>query len=138
MTGMQDAWRAYFDMALGLTAAPRNRARRIAADLVNHGGATAVQLQGLVEELPRQPGQKERRWRHLLGSGAVPAAAARREVMDGVAAQEAPARHATEAEPAAMTGPASATPVDGDLHERVAALERRVDELADILERLTR
>jgi polyhydroxyalkanoate synthesis regulator phasin len=48
---MQDAWRAYLEMALGLTEAPRKRAQKVASDLVNRGGATAVQVQGLVEDL---------------------------------------------------------------------------------------
>ncbi|MEV6491416.1 hypothetical protein AB0M20_22800 [Actinoplanes sp. NPDC051633] len=48
---MQDAWRAYLEMALGLTEAPRKKAQKVAGDLVNRGGATAVQLQGLVEDL---------------------------------------------------------------------------------------
>src|SRR5919205_3971824 len=48
---MPDAWRAYLEMALGLTEAPRKRAQKVAGDLVNRGGATAAQLQGLVEDL---------------------------------------------------------------------------------------
>ncbi|WP_433365248.1 phasin family protein [Actinoplanes sp. CA-142083] len=48
---MPDAWRAYLEMALGLTETPRKRAQRAVGDLVNRGGATAVQLQGLVEDL---------------------------------------------------------------------------------------
>jgi polyhydroxyalkanoate synthesis regulator phasin len=48
---MQDAWRAYLEMALGLTETPRKRAQQVAGELVNRGGATAVQLQGLVEDL---------------------------------------------------------------------------------------
>src|SRR3954447_21873637 len=48
---MQDAWRAYLEMALGLTEAPRKKAQQVAGDLVHRGGATAVQLQGLVEDL---------------------------------------------------------------------------------------
>src|SRR5918997_95253 len=48
---MQDAWRAYLEMALGLTEAPRKKAQKVASDLVNRGGATAAQLQGLVEDL---------------------------------------------------------------------------------------
>src|SRR5918997_282427 len=48
---MQDAWRAYLEMALGLTEAPRKRAQKVAGDLVSRGGATAAQLQGLVEDL---------------------------------------------------------------------------------------
>jgi polyhydroxyalkanoate synthesis regulator phasin len=48
---MQDAWRAYLEMALGLTEAPRKKAQKVAGDLVNRGGATAAQVQGLVEDL---------------------------------------------------------------------------------------
>ncbi|GAA0547995.1 hypothetical protein GCM10010172_32350 [Paractinoplanes ferrugineus] len=48
---MPDAWRAYLEMALGLTEAPRKRAQKVVGDLVNRGGATAGQLQGLVEDL---------------------------------------------------------------------------------------
>lgn len=96
----------------------------------------ALAAQGLVEELPRQPGQKERRWRHLLGSGAVTAAAAR-DVAVTRAVEEPPARHATQAEPAAMQAADPDGSSDGDLRTRVAALERRVEELAEILARLT-
>jgi polyhydroxyalkanoate synthesis regulator phasin len=48
---MPDAWRAYLEMALGLTEAPRKKAQKAVGDLVNRGGATAAQLQGLVEDL---------------------------------------------------------------------------------------
>src|SRR4051812_3188243 len=48
---MPNAWRAYLEMALGLTEAPRKKAQQAAADLVNRGGATAAQLQGIVEDL---------------------------------------------------------------------------------------
>ncbi|WP_204301028.1 phasin family protein, partial [Actinoplanes campanulatus] len=48
---MPDAWRAYLDLALGLTEAPRKRAQQVAGELLNRGGATAVQVQGLVEDL---------------------------------------------------------------------------------------
>src|SRR4029450_12956227 len=48
---MPDAWRAYLEMALGLTEAPRKRAQQVAGELVNRSGATAAQLQGLVEDL---------------------------------------------------------------------------------------
>jgi polyhydroxyalkanoate synthesis regulator phasin len=48
---MQDAWRAYLEMALGLTEAPRKKAQQVAGELVNRGGATAAQLQGLVDDL---------------------------------------------------------------------------------------
>jgi polyhydroxyalkanoate synthesis regulator phasin len=48
---MADAWRAYLEMALGLTEAPRKRAQKVVGDLANRGGATAAQLQGLVDDL---------------------------------------------------------------------------------------
>ncbi|GGQ86959.1 phasin family protein [Couchioplanes azureus] len=48
---MQDAWRAYLEMALGLTEAPRKKAQKVAGELLSKGGATAGQLQGLVEDL---------------------------------------------------------------------------------------
>ncbi|WP_284045891.1 phasin family protein [Paractinoplanes maris] len=48
---MPDAWRAYLEMALGLTEAPRKRAQKVVGDVVNRGGATATQLQGLVDDL---------------------------------------------------------------------------------------
>jgi polyhydroxyalkanoate synthesis regulator phasin len=48
---MPDAWRAYLEMALGLTEAPRKRAQKVVGELANRGGATATQMQGLVEDL---------------------------------------------------------------------------------------
>src|SRR3954467_4254790 len=48
--GMADAWRAYLEMALGLTEVPRKKAQQVAGELVSKGGATAVQLQGIVED----------------------------------------------------------------------------------------
>ncbi|WP_306209655.1 phasin family protein [Actinoplanes sp. RD1] len=48
---MQNAWRAYLEMALGLTEVPRKRAQKVAGELLSKGGATAGQLQGLVEDL---------------------------------------------------------------------------------------
>ena len=39
---MQDAWRAYLEMALGLTEAPRKKAQKAVGDLVDRGGATAA------------------------------------------------------------------------------------------------
>ncbi len=48
---MPDAWRAYLEMALGLTEAPRKRAQQVVGELANRGGATAAQLQGLVDDL---------------------------------------------------------------------------------------
>jgi hypothetical protein len=48
---MQDAWRAYLELAMGLTEAPRKKTQDVVRRLAGTGGATAVQLQGLAEEL---------------------------------------------------------------------------------------
>ncbi|WP_026184331.1 phasin family protein [Salinispora vitiensis] len=48
---MQDAWRSYLALAMGLTEAPRRKAQETARRVVGAGGATAVQLQALAEEL---------------------------------------------------------------------------------------
>ncbi|MFD0823106.1 phasin family protein, partial [Micromonospora zhanjiangensis] len=48
---MQDAWRAYLELALGLTETSRKRAQDAVRKLVGSGGATAAQLQGMAEEL---------------------------------------------------------------------------------------
>jgi polyhydroxyalkanoate synthesis regulator phasin len=48
---MQDAWRAYLDLALGFTEASRKQATKVARRLVGKGGATADQLQGMAEDL---------------------------------------------------------------------------------------
>ncbi|RLP98581.1 phasin family protein, partial [Micromonospora sp. CV4] len=48
---MQDAWRAYLELAMGLAEAPRKKAQDVARRLVGSGGATAAQLQALGEEL---------------------------------------------------------------------------------------
>ncbi|MFY1701678.1 hypothetical protein ACN28G_08070 [Micromonospora sp. WMMA1923] len=48
---MQDAWRAYLELAMGLTEAPRKRAQDVVRRVVGSGGATAGQLQVLAEEL---------------------------------------------------------------------------------------
>ncbi|MFF5175432.1 hypothetical protein ACFY3U_22765 [Micromonospora sp. NPDC000089] len=48
---MQDAWRAYLELAMGLTEAPRKRAQDAVRRLVGNGGATAGQIQALAEEL---------------------------------------------------------------------------------------
>ena len=116
----------------------------------------ALAARGLVEELPRQPGQKERRWRHLLGSGAVPEASARARRFDDEreddprddavvpqAAPAAPARPVPQCTAAPWSpprvGPSPATSTsreDTDVEARLAALERRVAELAAIVARL--
>jgi len=48
---MQDAWRAYLDLALGLTETSRKKATKVAKKLVGRGGATAEQLQSMAEDL---------------------------------------------------------------------------------------
>ncbi|AVT33953.1 hypothetical protein C6361_36045 [Plantactinospora sp. BC1] len=48
---MQDAWRAYLELALGLTEASKKRAQAAARKLVGSSGATAAQLQTMAEEL---------------------------------------------------------------------------------------
>jgi polyhydroxyalkanoate synthesis regulator phasin len=48
---MQDAWRAYLDLALGATETSRKKATKVAKKLVGRGNATAEQLQSMAEEL---------------------------------------------------------------------------------------
>ncbi|MFV2104009.1 phasin family protein [Micromonospora sp. LOL_024] len=48
---MQDAWRAYLELAMGLTEAPRKKAQDAVRRAVGSTGATAAQLQTLAEEL---------------------------------------------------------------------------------------
>jgi polyhydroxyalkanoate synthesis regulator phasin len=48
---MQDAWRAYMELALGLTEASRKKAMKVAKELLGKGGATAEQLPAMAEEL---------------------------------------------------------------------------------------
>jgi uncharacterized protein YceH (UPF0502 family) len=102
----------------------------------------ALAARGLVEELPRQPGQKERRWRHLLGSGTVAGTPSRNAEAEDDADTSAstppspPARHATQAEPAVLRPPPPAAPSTADVASRLAALERRVDELESLVAEL--
>jgi polyhydroxyalkanoate synthesis regulator phasin len=48
---MQDAWRAYLDLALGLTETSRKRATKVVKKVVGRGGVTAEQLQSMAEDL---------------------------------------------------------------------------------------
>lgn len=48
---MQDALRAYLELALGLTEASRRKAQQVVRDLVGKGEATAAQLQDAASEL---------------------------------------------------------------------------------------
>jgi len=50
---MQDAWRAYIDLALGMTESSRRRATQVVRDLYGRGNTTAEQLQTMGEELVR-------------------------------------------------------------------------------------
>ncbi|QOC92530.1 hypothetical protein [Micromonospora craniellae] len=56
---MQDAWRAYLELAMGLTEAPRKKAQDAVRRLAGSTGATAAQLQTLAEEL-RSTGAENR------------------------------------------------------------------------------
>jgi polyhydroxyalkanoate synthesis regulator phasin len=51
LRSMQEAWRAYLDLALGFTETSRKRALKVAKKLVGRGGATAEQLQSMAEDL---------------------------------------------------------------------------------------
>src|SRR5262245_14308349 len=46
--GQRDAWRAYYELALGLTETSRKKAMKIVKDVAGKGGGTADQLQELV------------------------------------------------------------------------------------------
>ncbi|AEB44184.1 hypothetical protein [Micromonospora maris] len=48
---MQDAWRAYLELAMGLTEAPRKKAQDAVRRAMGSTGATAAQLQALADEL---------------------------------------------------------------------------------------
>ncbi|MGH8878759.1 MAG: phasin family protein [Stackebrandtia sp.] len=48
---MQDAWRAYLELALGLTEASRKKAAQIIRSLAEQSGAKVEDLQGMAEDL---------------------------------------------------------------------------------------
>jgi polyhydroxyalkanoate synthesis regulator phasin len=48
---MQNAWRAYLELALGLTEASKKKVQQVAKNLTSKGGTTAAQLQALAEEV---------------------------------------------------------------------------------------
>jgi polyhydroxyalkanoate synthesis regulator phasin len=48
---MQEAWRAYLELAMGLTETSRKKAEKVAKKLVGKSGATASQLQAMAEDL---------------------------------------------------------------------------------------
>lgn len=94
--------------------------------------ALAAGQDALVHELPRQPGQRETRWAHLVGlADAVSASQAMERERLG-----SPPVAARPSAPAPPAGPAPAPAGGAGLEARVAALEaevaalrRRVDEL---------
>jgi polyhydroxyalkanoate synthesis regulator phasin len=49
----QEAWRAYLELALGVTDQSRKKATKAVKQLLGKGGATTEQLQGLADELLR-------------------------------------------------------------------------------------
>jgi uncharacterized protein len=81
------------------------------------GVLTELRARGLVEELPRAPGQKERRWRQLLGEEPVAGATA-----DATA--EPPERHLRVGPAAAGRTPAEAAHEHGDRLAPAAAADR--------------
>jgi polyhydroxyalkanoate synthesis regulator phasin len=48
---MQDAWRAYLELVLGVTEVSRKKAREVAKDLLGRGGTTVAQVQLFVDDL---------------------------------------------------------------------------------------
>jgi polyhydroxyalkanoate synthesis regulator phasin len=52
-TMAQEAWRAYLELALGMTEASRKKAKRAVKELVGKKSATAEQLQAMAEDLVR-------------------------------------------------------------------------------------
>lgn len=90
---------------------------------------------GYAARLERRPGQKEDRFRHLLGGDEAPAAAGAPATWASGVAHEQPHAAAFQEPFAATQSPAA--PDTGDLEARVAALEAEVAELraqlADLL-----
>jgi len=85
-------------------------------------GEMAAEVDPLVQELPRQPGQRETRWRHLMGlEGGV----------EGVATGAAEASAGSA--PASPPRPAAVPPADGRpptmAGDRLARVEEALDEL---------
>lgn len=95
---------------------------------------------GLVQQLARQPGQKEARWQHLLGDGEDADAAT--APADPAPAAPAPSAAPTPSAPVRTpvgTSSAAATPApaaDQDLIDRVGELEAEVETLGAQLRRL--
>jgi len=77
----------------------------------------------LVEELPRQPGQRESRWRHVMGE---------EEAEPVIAPAATPAPAATRPAERAQVGAASAAPASAT----IAALDAKLGELEELVRRL--
>jgi len=86
----------------------------------------------LVTMLPRQPGRKERRWAHLMGTDASEV------VSNAEAEQGASYRSPTPAAvPSAPVSPAAPASIPPELEQRIAALEEVVEKLRETVERLS-
>jgi polyhydroxyalkanoate synthesis regulator phasin len=116
---MQDAWRAYLQLALGLTEASKKRAQKVARKLVGTSGVTAGQVQAFVEELTstgaanREALTKLIRFEVDRALGAVGLATAE-EVADLTARVRELERDLQDAQAAtARTAAATAEPLDG-------------------------
>src|SRR5688500_1868635 len=62
----QDAWRAYVEMALGVTEASGKKALKTAKRLVGKSGVSADQLQGMADELVRSSAANREAVRNLV------------------------------------------------------------------------
>jgi polyhydroxyalkanoate synthesis regulator phasin len=62
----QDAWRAYLEMALGVTEASGKKALKTAKRLVGKSGVSAEQLQGMADELVRASAANREAVRNLV------------------------------------------------------------------------
>lgn len=104
---------------------------RVLADLQHHP------LQPLTAEVPRQPGQKEGRWRHLLGGAAGPDALGTDGLGDDGLGAHVPTAPAAGGHPAAGADPAATGEVAA-LREEVAELRDEVATLVMEIEQLRR
>ncbi len=104
---------------------------RVLADLQHHP------LQPLTAEVPRQPGQKEGRWRHLLGGAPGPDALGADGLGDDGLGAHVPPAPAAGGHPAAGAGSAATGEVAA-LREEVAELRDEVATLVIEIEQLRR
>lgn len=121
---MQDAWRAYLELALGLTEASKKHAQAVARRLVGSSGVTAAQLQTMAEELI-STGMANRealtrivrvevdRTLGRLGLATTDEVAALTERVRGLERELAATRAATTAGPVGATGASDTAGPDG-------------------------